>query len=137
MSIIEKKKGILAIGEPTQIIIIPKVKDKIDEYYNLKTELERLKDIEDKNIKLALKLKELNDKYTESKNQNKQLIKLNIEYNNILKTLNFKIYCPNLNKEIMFNNCIEASNKKLCKHYLTCETKLNEIIKNYSLLIKD
>ena len=132
----EKRKTELLKKEAI-IISIPKYKEKVDIYYIYKTEIERLKNIENQNIKLALKLNELNDKYIESKNQNNQLIRLNIEYNNIVKLLNFKIHCPSLNKEIMFHNCIDASNNKICKHNLTCETKLNEIIKNFGLLIKD
>ena len=136
MSIVEKRKTELLITKSI-IMLIPKLKDKLDEYHIYKTEIERLKNIENQNIKLALKLNELNDKYIESKNQNNQLIKLNIEYNNIVKLLNFKIHCPSLKKDIMFHNCIDASNNKICKHNLTCETKLNEIIKNFGLLIKD
>ena len=136
MAIMEKRKTELLKKEAI-IISIPKYKEKVDIYYVYKTEIERLKHIENQNIKLALRLKELEDKYIESKNQNNQLIKLNIEYNNIVKLLNFKIHCPSLKKEIMFHNCIDAGNNRICKQHLTCEKKLNEIIKNFGLLIKD
>jgi len=77
MSIIEKKKTDLLISEPVKTLDIP----EFDGYNYIKTELDKLKKVEDKNIKLALRLKEIRDKYNEIKHQYKMqcsiLVKLN------------------------------------------------------------
>jgi hypothetical protein len=131
LSIIEKKKGELTTNRIINIGM-PKIIDRINEVEYIRIELEKLRDVEQKNIKLALQLKEIRDKYNECKNQNNINTKLLIEYKK-LDRIDFKFMCPELGKEIMFHNCCDACYNKLCKGLYQCETRLNLIKDNFRI----
>lgn len=133
MSIVEKKKGELASKDSIAIITIPRIVDKVNEMEYIKGEFERLKDVNDKNIKLALKLKEVRDKYDECKHQNYETIKTMIEYKKIVDKLNFKFMCPELKKEITLFNCVDACYNKICKGLYHCEDRIKAIKENYRI----
>jgi len=131
MSIVEKKKTELLISEPIQILVIPNVKDKVDEHDYLETELNRLKDVDDKNVKLALNLRTVNKKYKEMKNQYNKSIGTVITQLNMINRINFKMYCPELKKDIDFYQCCESCYHKFCKPLYGCNNRLEEIKKHF------
>jgi len=122
MSIIEKKKTDLLISEPVKKVYIP----EFDGYSYVKTELDKLKNVEDKNIQLALRLKEIREKYNEIKHQYQMQCNLLSK----LHKLNFTLYCPELKKNIDFYVCHDACVNKLCPERYDCLKRI-EGIKHY------
>lgn len=125
--VVKGRYDIKTFDDTPETIIIDVIKEdstKIeDELIYLKTELDRLKKVEDKNIKLAIRLKEVRDKYKNIKDQyNKQcsiIAKLN--------RLDFTLYCPLLNKEISFYVCQDACRHKLCEETYRCLKRIEGI----------
>lgn len=133
MSIVEKKNSELSTGEPIKIITIQKIIDRVNENEYMKDEFKKLKDVNDKNIKLALQLKDIKGKYGEIFNQNKQNIRLMIDYKKIVDRIDFKLMCPELKKEITFYNCCDACYNKICKGLYVCEDRIKAIKENYRI----
>jgi len=131
MSIIKKEKTDLANENLYPLnIVIKKIKDMNQESDYYKDEVIKLKDVNQNNIELALKLKEIRQKYDEMKNQHNQDIKILINQKKIIDKINFTLYCPELKKEIEFYQCCESCYSKLCKPLYGCNNRLEEI-KNY------
>lgn len=103
-----------------------KIEDKI-EYYKL--ELDKLKNVEDKNIKLALRLKELREKYNILKDQYNKQCKILVKMNKI----NFTLYCPLIKKDITFDVCQDACMLKLCKERYDCLKRIEGIKLHYQV----
>jgi len=125
MSIIEKKKTELLISEPVKTLDIP----EFDGYNYIKTELDKLKKVEDKNIKLALRLKEIRDKYKEIKHQYKMQCSMLVKLNK----LNFTLYCPLLKKNIDFYVCQDACMNKLCPERYDCLKRIEGIKHHFNV----
>ena len=122
MSIIEKKRTDLLISEPIKKVDIP----EFDGYNYIKTELDKLKKVEDKNIQLALRLKEIREKYNEIKHQ----YQIQCNLLSKLNKLNFTLYCPLLKKDIDIYVCQDACVNKLCTERYDCLKRI-ESIKHY------
>ena len=101
----------------------------VDEIEYLKTELDKLKKVNDKNIKLAIRLKEVREKYKIYKDQYKKQVSLLVKLNK----LNFTLYCPSLKKDIDFYVCQDACTTKLCNERYDCLKRIEGIKLNFQV----
>jgi len=114
MSIVEKRKTELTSGIPSYIFEFPEIEDEINESVKVKD----------------LKYKDLMHNYNDIQNKYSDERKRRIKIEKRLGIINFTLYCPEVNKEIEFNNCCESCSLKLCKSLYNCEKRL-EGIKHY------
>lgn len=139
-AIITSKKGVLSTEiRPSTIInapidIVEKLelcKDLLEEYKNLKKELE---EINEKNIKLALSRKELQTKYNQILIEYQTQIKMALKYFNELKELTFNFYCSELKKEISIIDCNKACKDKICIFLYECSNRIEAIKTFFQIL---
>jgi len=138
MAIVEKKEmGIVPVDLSPAIIPIPIIIDAKNELEYLKEEIAPLQDVNEKNIKLAIKLSELRDKYNEAKIQHKNTTRLMHEYFKAETSLNIVgMFCPYLKKEIKLVNCNDSCLNDYCgddRGYSKCTTRINSILQHFKI----
>ena len=48
--------------------------------------------------------------------------------------IEFKLYCPEVNKEIYFSDCQGACNNKLCAKSFLCPNRIESIKNNFDII---
>ena len=137
MSIIEKKVNNLATLDLSPITFnIPTLKEANNELDYLKAQLEEYNKVRENNIKLAMQVKELRDKYVQEKKEHKKTKQLMHKYFQAENTLNIvDMYCPYLKKEITLVDCNHSTLNGYCGEdkLATCSTRINNILKHYKI----
>ena len=133
--VIKKHKNELAnLDLSPKPISLNQTKERNKEIDKLKDKILPLQDVNDKNIQLALKLKELKQKYDEEKNQHKTTKRMMMQYYHIDRNLNIPlIYCNNLKKEIDLSTCQESCMHGYCVNGYECSTRINNILNHYKI----
>ena len=134
MSIVVRKKFDIKIKDLTpKTINLEKIKDSTNQLEYLKTQIEDLKYVNEKNIKLALQLKNMRNKKDEYKDQYDKIKKELIKRHKINKELNIMIPCPHLEKILTLYQCNEACKFKLCPPRYNCNKRLETIKSKFIL----
>lgn len=136
MSIIEKsnKFEIQDKNLNPEIIKVKVIVKAIDELDYLRTELKRLEEVKQQNIKLALKMKEYKDKYQQEKIEHNETRKNMNQYYQAERELNIKdVYCPFLKKEITLLNCQQSVSFGYCNVGYSCHYRISCILKHFNI----
>ena len=136
MAITTRKKNQLANKDQLpKSIFLEILETRKEAYQSLLNVARELKEVKEHNIKLALRYKELNDKYRQLKKENFNINKTISDYYKAERDLNISLRCPLLNdKEIKLTDCIQSINYNYCKYY-ECIEKRDRISQHFRIKI--
>lgn len=139
MGIVERKKNELAtLDLSPQSFRITILKNASNELDYLRSELNKLDEVKQHNISLALKLKEWKGKYQQEKLEHNNTRKMMQQYYEADRELNIKlIFCPFLQKEINLVQCQKSVSFGYCTAKHHCVERKEAILNHFNLGEKD